>query len=631
MAEFKKRQSLLGPTLISIGLVLVILVAINVIASNFFFRVDVTEERLYTLSQGTEKIVKAVKTPVTIKYYFNKGSSQIPLLYKNYGKKIEELLQEYQNLNPEMITLELYDPAPDSDEEEWAKKYGLTGIDLGTESFTMGLVTVQEDKEKNIPFLDIRREKFLEYDITQLILQVSQAKESTIGIMSSLPVLGQEPNQMQKMQGQQAQPKWFFVQELEKFFEIEEVKPDVAEIGDDISILMVIHPKNLSELTQYAIDQFVLRGGQLVLLVDPSARVDPSAAAAARMGQQAQVNSDFKKLFEHWGVKYESKALVGDAVHGTPVQTQKGTVNFFFWHSLTKSSFNQELIATKELENMLLVEPGGFTIDEKSPFTLNSLIHSSNQAGKIDSFMMRYAGPNDLNKKIKPDGTTYNFAGILNGELTSAFEKRPEEKDDGGKDEGEKAQKSKGKPHMPKSQGKAKVLLITDVDFLADQFTVDKFQLLGQVLSQPKNDNMAFFVNMVEFLGGADEMMQIRSRGRFSRPFTRFKDLERRAQTQYREAEESITRKLKEVQEKLSQLNVKQGTNQISLTKEQIAKIQQFRNEEKKTQTELREIRKLLRQDIDFEKNVLTLLNLLVVPILFIIFGGVLYFRRFQR
>ncbi|MCP4294990.1 MAG: GldG family protein [Proteobacteria bacterium] len=626
MAEFKKRRSLLGPTLISVGLVLVILVAINVIASNFFFRVDVTEERLYTLSQGTEKIVRAVKTPVTIKYYFNKGSSQIPLLYKNYGKKIEELLQEYQNLNPEMITVELYDPAPDSDEEEWAKKYGLTGIDLGTESFTMGLVTVQEDKEKNIPFLDIRREKFLEYDITQLILQVSQEKESTIGIMSSLPVLGQEPNQMQQMQGQQAQPKWFFVQELEKFFEIEEVKSDAAEIGDDISILMVIHPKNLSELTQYAIDQFVLRGGQLVLLVDPSARVDPSAAMAARMGQQAQVNSDLKKLFEHWGVNYESKALVGDAVHGTPVQTQKGTVNFFFWHSLTKSSFNQELIATKELENMLLVEPGGFTIDEKSPFTLNSLIHSSDRAGKIDSFLMRYAGPNDLNKKIKPDGTTYNFAGILNGELTSAFEKRPVKKDEDGKE-----QKFEGKPHMVKSQGKAKVLLITDVDFLADQFTVDKFQLLGQVLSQPKNDNMAFFVNMVEFLGGADEMMQIRSRGRFSRPFTRFKELERRAQTQYREAEASITEKLKEVQQKLSQLNVKQGTNQISLTKEQITKIQQFRNEEKKTQTELREIRKLLRQDIDFEKNVLTLLNLLVVPILFIIFGGVLYFRRFQR
>ena len=613
-----------GTTLTSVGLVVLIVIAINVIAANFFFRVDVTEEQLYTLSEGTEKIVKGVKTPITLKYYFNKSSKQIPLLHKNYGKKVEELLQEYRTLNPEMISLEIYDPIPDSDEEEWAKKYGLSAINLGMENFTMGLVLVQEDKELTIPFLDIRREKFLEYDVTHLILQISKEKENTIGIMSNLPVMGQTPDQMQMIQGRQAQPKWAFIQELEKTFEFEEIKTDATNIGDNITILLVIHPKNLSKTTQYAIDQFVLRGGQLVLLVDPRSRVDPTAAMMARMGQQAESNSDLSKLFKHWGVKYDKNALIGDKNHGTPVQTQSGAVTFYFWHSLDRSSFNQDLIATKGLEKMLLIEPGGFTLEEKSPLTLNSLIHSSGQAGKVDSFMMRYSSPDDLNKRVTPNGTVYNFAGILTGEINSAFAARPK---------GKKADSSQDKstPHLSKSKGKVKILLITDTDFLADQFTVDKFQLMGQVLSQPKNDNMAFFVNMVEFLGGADEMMQIRSRGRFSRPFTRFAELERQAQTQYREAESALSVKLKEVQQKLSKLNVQQGTNKISLTKEQITKIQQFRDEEKKTQTELRKIRKLLRQDIEAEKNLLTLLNLLVVPILFIFFGGFLYFKRFQH
>jgi ABC-type uncharacterized transport system involved in gliding motility auxiliary subunit len=288
MAESKKRQSLFGTTLTSVGLVVLIVIAINVIAANFFFRVDVTEEQLYTLSEGTEKIVKGVKTPITLKYYFNKSSKQIPLLHKNYGKKVEELLQEYRTLNPEMISLEIYNPIPDSDEEEWAKKYGLSAINLGMENFTMGLVLVQEDKELTIPFLDIRREKFLEYDVTHLILQISKEKENTIGIMSNLPVMGQTPDQMQMIQGRQAQPKWAFIQELEKTFELEEIKTDATNIGDNITILLVIHPKNLPETTQYAIDQFVLRGGQLVLLVDPSSRVDPTAAIMARIGQQAE-------------------------------------------------------------------------------------------------------------------------------------------------------------------------------------------------------------------------------------------------------------------------------------------------------------------------------------------------------
>ncbi len=622
----------MGSTAISIILVLIIIVAINVISSGLYSRLDITEENLYTLSEGTESIVKKIATPLTLKYYLSKNLESLPITYKNYGKKISELLNEYQNLNPEMIQLETYDPKPDSDEEVWAKKYGLSGVDMSNgDKFYMGLVITQEDRELNIPMMDPRREQFLEYDITQLLLQFSQKKDKKIGVLSSIPVMGITANRMQQMQGQRNQPKWFFIQELEKTFKTETIAAGTQEIPADISILIVIHPKKLSESTLYAIDQFVLKGGELIVMVDPNARVDQAAAMMAQMGQMPQASSDLGKLFKHWGIDYESNKILGDKEHPTRVNAggSVGVVSFSLWHSLNRDSFEQDLIATKELDDMLLIEPGGFIMQKSSPLKLQVLIKSSTQTGPIDSFMIRYADPLKINNQVKPTGKSYNLAGILTGNLTSAFSKRPDPPKKEGKAQPDKI--AAHQPHLSKGIKESKILLITDVDFISDNFSVEQFNLLGQIYSQPKNDNLNFLVNMVEFLGGAGEMMGIRSRGRFRRPFTHFLMLEKNAQIKYQAAENKITTKLKEVQEKLSQLNVQKGTNKIVLTKDQIEKIKQFREEEKKTKTELRKIRKLLRQDIESEKTNLTLINLTIVPILLIITGLFLYYRRFRK
>ena len=633
MTEEKKGKLKFGSTTSNIILIFIIIIAVNVIAASLYFRWDITEEKLYTLSEGSASIVEKIQAPLTIKYFLTKNLEGLPITYKNYGKKINELLIEYRNLNPEMITFEGYDPKPDSDEEEWAQKYGLSGIDIGTgERLFMGIVVIQEDKELSLPFLDPRREQFLEYDITQLLLQVYQQKNKVVGLMSSLPVLGSNPGRYEQMQGQRPQPKWAFIQELEKTFKVKEVKIDAADIGAEVDILLVIHPKNLSDSTQYAIDQFVLRGGELVVMVDPNARMDQSAARAAQMGQMATASSDLKTLFSHWGVKYDSGKIVGDKNRATRVNAgaEAGVVSYALWHSLTGESFNQDLIATKELENMLLIEPGGFSLTDNSPLKLNVLLASSTNSGLVDAYMTRFGSPVAINKKIAGDGSVYTMAGILTGELSSAFAKRP----DPPKKEGETAQPEAGvpqRPHLSNSEGNAKIFLVADADFISDTFSVDKFNLLGQTMIQPKNDNLNFMVNMVEFLGGAEEMMQIRSRGRFSRPFTRFEDLQKQAQSQYQVAEERISAKLKEVQARLSQLNVEKGTNKVVLTKEQIEKIKQFREEEKKTKSELREIRKLLRQDIEFEKTSLTLINLLVIPILLTLIGLLLYYRRVRQ
>ena len=417
----------------------------------------------------------------------------------------------------------------------------------------------------------------------------------------------------------------------EKTFKIETIASAAQEIAADISILIVIHPKKLSENTLYAIDQFVLKGGELIVLVDPNARVDPTAAMMAQMGQMPQASSDLEKLFKHWGVDYQASKILGDKEHPTRVNAggSVGVVSYTLWHSLNRDSFEQDLIATKELEDMLLIEPGGFMLQKSSPLKLQPLIKSSTSTGLVENIMIRFADPLKINNQVKPTGKSYILAGILSGKLTSAFSKRPAAPKSEGKGQPEKI--GQPKPHLSDGIKESKILLITDVDFISDNYSVEQFNLLGQVYSQPKNDNLTFMVNMVEFLGGAGEMMGIRSRGRFRRPFTHFLMLEKNAQVKYQAAESRITTQLKEVQEKLSKLNVQKGTNKIVLTKEQIEKIKQFKEEEKKTKTELRKIRKLLRQDIESEKTNLTLINLTIVPILLILTGLFLYYRRFRK
>ena len=632
MTEKKKGILNKGSNATSIILVFIIVIAVNVIAASLYFRWDITEENLYTLSDATEKIVTDIQTPVTVKYYFTTNLEGLPMTYKNYGKRIDEILREYEKLNPDMIDYESYNPEPDSDEEEWARKYGLSGLELGTgERLYMGVVAIQEDNEVALPYMDPRREQFLEYDITQLLVQVSQQKDKTVGLLTTLPVMGMQPNRMQQMQGQRPMPKWTFIQELEKGFKVEEIATDTVKIADHIDVLLVIHPKNLSDATQYAIDQFVLRGGELVVLVDPNARMDPELMSG-RQGSMASAGSTLKKLFEHWGITYDYGQVLGDLDHPTQVNAggSAGVISYALWHTLSEDSFNKDLVATRELETMLLIEPGGFLMKEESPLELNPLLESSERSGLINAYLTRYGDAVTTNKQVEADDKTYTLAGILTGEVTSAFEKRPDPPQSKSGEEASAAQKTDTDlpPHLNKSRQSVRILLVTDTDFIADTFAVERFNLLGQTLVQPKNDNLNFMLNMIEFLGGAETMMEIRSRGKFTRPFTRFEELQAQAQSKYQEAEEKLSAELEEVQEKLNRLNVEKGTNKVILTEEQIERIKQFREEEKKTKAELREIRKLLRQDIEYEKTMLTLLNLLVIPVLLTVIGLLVYYRR---
>lgn len=617
-------------TFLNVVMVIVAVIGLNVIAANLFFRWDITEEKIYTLSEGTENIVEKIESPVTIKFFFSKSLEGIPLPFKHYGKRISELLNEYQSLNSDQIKVEIFDPKPDSDEEEWADKYGLTGADANYgDRFFMGLVVSQADKEVAIPFLKPDRERYLEYDITQSLLEVTKEKTHKIAILTDLPIMGKQPSQMEQMQGMRPTPKWAFVSELEKNYQVELLDSNSFEVASDISTLLVLHPKRLSEKNRYAIDQFTLKGGDLVVLVDPYMRTDPMAGQMMQFGQPPA--SNMEKLFAHWGIEYQPGSVLGDPMTATQVNAGQGQViPFSVWQSLNTNAFNPDLVATSHMETMLLIESGGFKLTEASPFNITEVLKGSPQAGFIEHTSLRNPDPLAINAMIKPAAQPPVIAGILSGELKSLYEKRPEFKAEK-KGEEEIPAPVFQNQHLSVSSGKATVFLMTDVDFINDYFAVDRVNFFGQQITQPKNDNLGFLLNMVDFLGGSEEMMQIRSRGKFSRPFDKILMLERAAQSKYMDAKLELDGKLKEVQSRLSELKVQEGSQQIVLSKDQIEKLNQFKEEERKTKSKLRNIRKLLRTDIENLQQVLTMINLFVMPIIVALLGWFMYSRRSRR
>jgi len=602
-------------------LILFLLVGLNLLISQWSLRFDATKDKLYTLSKGTQAIVSSIKEPITLKFYFSQSAANVPLTYKIFGKRVIELLQEYQRLNPDKLNLELYDPTPDSDEEVWANKFGLKGAQLANGSqFFIGLVGMLGPKEQVIPVLDPRRESYLEYDISELLVRLNQTQLKTLGVISSLPVLGHKATPTQQIQGIGATPAWAAFQELGKVYQLEDIQ-DAQAFPTNLDLLIVLHPKDLSETTLYQIDQFALTGAPVVILLDPYSRVDPTTQMMTRMGRRSAAGSDLKPLLEHWGIQYKATEILGDLKRAVQVNTSAGTVPFALWQRLDQSAVNPDLVATKELENLILIEPGAFQLSKSSPLHLTPLLQSSDQAGFVPIDLLSYSGPEQINQKIKPTWEKWTLAGILDGPVDSAYQNPP----------ADLPTELQQKKPLLKSVKNARILIINDVDFLHDRFSVDSFSLLGQVIRQPKNDNLGFFINMIDFLGGSTELMGIRSRGTFSRPFTHFDQLEEQASVKYRAAQAKLKQKLQQVQTQIKRLDNSGGKDQGALNKEQLQQVQQYKEVERQTKISLRKIRKLLHQDIETEITWITLINLLSMPLLLLFAGTFVYQKRFSR
>jgi len=588
------------------------LVLINFIGSLMRGQADFTDNRLYTLSEGSRRILEKIEEPVTLRFYFSRSAAGAPAFIKNYATLVEDLLRQYERAARGNLRLEVINPRPDTEEEEAAIRAGIAAQPLPSgETIFFGLAAIQADREEVFPVFNRQREEFLEFDISQLIHQVQQWSLPKLGIISGLDIFG-EP--MMPFGGQQGQDTWVFIQEWQSQFDVEEITGD--EFPEDLDLLALIHPQELSEQLLFEIDQFLLSGKPILAAVDPSSYVERSGSNPQQMmmGMQASTSSDLPELFSAWKIEYNPLEVVGDLRLATNVNTGRGqVVRYPVW--LTIDSFNKETPPTAQLNQMLLPEPGSFRLREDSGLELTPLVTSSSESGTLMAQTLAFSDPAEIGRQLDRSGSEHVIAGIIRGKFPTAFPNGRPESD-------ENDSKAETEDFLSESAETSTFVLIADTDFLSNDFSVQIINFMGMRGMTPLNDNLAFASNLVEYLAGSEDLISLRSKGTSIRPFERVRELEVAAQQRYEERLQELEQRLQEVQANLREIQSQQGEHgQLVASPEVRETIERFRIQEAEMRAERREIRKHLREDIEGMKRNLILANLLIMPGLVGIFG----------
>jgi len=619
-----------------VGLVvlLVILVAANVIVGGIRLRSDLTEEGLYTLSDGTRNLLKELDRNVTLKLFFSGSSKEVPVFLKNYARQVEDLLHEYEVAGKD-ITIEKHDPKPDSDAEEWAQRYGISGQSVGMfgPPVYFGLVAVAGDTEGVIASLDPRQEQLLEYNITRLIYRVANPKKPVVGVLSSLPVMGsqQPPFAMPGQPRPPQQPPWIAMQELRADFDVREIPTSAETIEDDVDALVVIHPKNLSDKLLYAIDQYILGGGKALICVDPFSTVELQNSVQPQQFSMPNVSSELNTLLDAWGLKYQADKVLADSRAVSRLRGQGNRVEeSLVFLSLGGQNINRDEILTSQLESLMMPFAGTFTDETDEGLTVTPLVESSSTACLVGAMSARFGGQ-AVRSEFKPGGTKMNLAVRLTGTFKTAFPDGAPEDDgaDDEKDEGDEEKKEDEEAPESLKEGQSTVLLVGDTDLIFDRYCVQEMNFFGMKAHQPLNDNVNFFANMVEQISGSSDLIGIRSRGKFSRPFTRVDQLEQDARGQWQAKEDELVKKLQDTQRQLNQMqSEKQGNQKYILSPKQKEAIVNFRKEEANVKRELKDVRKNLRRGIERLGVKVKVVNIAMMPLLVGLSGVCYYLYR---
>jgi ABC-type uncharacterized transport system involved in gliding motility auxiliary subunit len=630
-------------SLLSVAGILVlggILLLINAISDTLFsrFYVDLTEERLYSLSPGTTNVLKILEEPLTFRFYFSKTEGSKYAGIKLYGTRIADLLREYERRGHGKISLEIYDPRPDSEEEEWAEKYGITPLSLPTgEKLYLGLAAVNAvGEEDSIPVFDLGRQEFLEYDITKLVYSLNKAKKPILGIISSLNLKGEQDKPTMPGKPPSGARPWILINQLSKFADVKFLPSDTDAVSDNIDVLMVIHPKNLSDQTLYAIDQYAVKGGRLFVAVDPYSAVDtpktdPNNPFAAMMAERS---SNMKKLLSTWGVNLIEKQVVGDINLATTVATGQDRQQQVFpvWLTLggdakaKQSLVDRDNVITSQLDNVMFAWSGALELSNVEGLTMEPLFRTTQEAMLYPEQDIRLSGdnPDELLKKYRRGNQAYVLGVRVSGKLKSSFPNKP------GSEPSEQNQ-SAADGHIAQGTKETNVIVVADVDFLADQYTAYVQQFFGTQLVTLINDNLVFAANAVENLAGSNDLISLRSRGKFTRPFTKVQAIEGRAQEKWKQGESEFQAELNQANQRLSQLQSGTGGGKEGkklFTAALLNEIKTLREQRAEAQRRLREVRRMLREDKEHLGLILFLLNTFLVPLILIVGSIVIYCRK---
>ncbi|MEM9382928.1 MAG: Gldg family protein [Planctomycetota bacterium] len=632
-----------------LGLSIALFLAINLLARPVLrgVRADLTEQKLYTLSDGTRNILGRLEEPIRLRLFFSKAVAKdvaaTPLVA--YAERVREMLEEYVAASGGQLELEVIDPEPYSEAEELAVGFGVQGEPVNNEGdrLYLGLVgTNSVDDEEVLPVLDPRRESYLEYEITEMIDRLETSQLAVVGLITSLPLRGGMQPAAQPGQQPQQTPPWPILSLVERRYELRDLAPaTLTEIPEDIDLLLLVHPQGLTPEGTYAIDQFCLRGGKVVAFVDPYCFFDPKRQSNDPMAQlEAGTDSGIDPLLLAWGVAMTPSKIVGDSENGLGVRDRDGAqVEIPVVFTVTGDTMSDDDILASGLRECRYFMPGSVRRSDDAPegVSVEVLASASEAGGGLVDTMTLLGGldPRAIKDAFLANAPSAPLALRVSGTVRTAFPDGPPSKpdegesEDGAPEEGSSEEGSSDEAseegesndaaedgHLTTSAAPFNALVFADADMLHDQvWAAPMRDLFGNINYIPQVDNAALLVSALENLSGSNDLISLRSRAAYNRPFTRKDELTRLAQERFRAEEMELEAKLAEAQQRLNDLQKeKDPANAMILSPEQEAEIENLRSEQVATRRRLRQVKRDLRAEIDSLGLRLKLLNILLIP-----------------
>ena len=626
-------------------------------------RLDLTQDKLFTLSDGTKSILKSLNRPATLTLYYSRELGEAAPAFGLHATRVRDMLKEFAAVSAGNLTVIEKDPEPFSETEDAAVEAGLQGIPLDEsgEKVYFGLIGELDDSKGVIEMFQLERDRFLEYDLARMVAKLQNPDQARIGVWTSAPMFGDMTAQMR---GLPTEP-WAVIAQLKENFAVRQlVLPE--QLGDDVDLLLLAHAARLNDEELYAIDQYLMRGGKAIVFVDP---YNEGAASRRFTASAPPESSDMKKLFDAWGIEIPEDQLAADMGLGRLVnagtETQVIPAPYITWLQLGEENISKSDLVTSNLNRLNLASAGSIRLKEGSPLKGEPLFWTSTESQLVDVKNVSGQTPDirGMVERFESSGEQQVLAMRLTGTVKSAFPdgppKRKEEaaeksgdeksdapapakeekadKDEVGKEAADKEEEAKQKPHVAESQVPLNLIVVADTDMLSNVFWVQAREFFGRRFAVPVANNGDFVLNAVENLSGVSDLISLRSRGSARRPFTRLEEMRLAAQEQFKSEEQRLMRQLEETEKKLRDL---QGGSPAegaapdapkTLTAEQQAEVDKFTGELLTTRKALRQVRHDLRKDIDRLRNRLSFINIALVPILVTLLAMVLGAGRLRR
>ena len=610
------------------GLVLAIclFIATIVLANTVLttWRIDLTQNKLFTLSKGTINILNNLEEPVQLDFYFSqKAINDFPLL-ANYGIRVRDMLEELTTHAHGKLILNIIEPETFSEAEDQAVASGLRTVSVSANSDRVyfGLVgTNSTDEEKVIPFFQTNRESALEYDLTKLIYNLAYPDKRIVGVYSQLPIIGKK--------GDQTAPTWTIVNALKEFFEIIDLNQNIDALNQKIDVLMLVHPKKLNTETLYAIDQYLLKGGKAIIFLDPLAEQDKTQPDAASPNVMPILYSYLDEILEKWGLKISKEKIVADINAAMRVQASgpRGPqeIDYLPWLRFTDKNFNSDDFSTSELNIIHMGTVGAIeNINENEiKVEITPLIQTSKQSTKLERDLILFQrDPTVILNNFKSDEKNHLIAARIRGKVQTAFpDGLPVDKNN---------EELMDDDFI--NEGNINVILVSDTDILADHFWIRKQDMLGVSVPQPIANNGDFVINSIENLSGSTDLINLRGRGKYSRPFERVEAIRKEAEAEFREREKELQVALQETENEIRKLQQEQGNEKSYLLNNKLtAEIEKFRNERLATRKELRSVQHDLRKNIEKLGSQLRFINIGLIPLLITLLALIIGIYRANR